>query len=297
MKKRTIWLTVALLCVVAISAYFMWGRSHEEITMPYSVFRWDGVVTQGEERENFYQLLEKGRIGELYQFLSQQELQEEDTRDYLTALGERNIAVYALAGEPEWGLDSSADAIVEQLDAVDKANQALPTDCRIKGLMVDVEPYLLDEWEEDRENLMRTFADCIVTAYQHAKGLGLEFLVCIPTYYSVVCPEELERIIANGCDGIAIMNYDRTNEYEQIVDEVELARNYSKRVINIAELQEPGKHDLTDLNTYYSTGLKVLYASWETLADRFAYEKLSFCYHYDLPLAQMLDMGEKLEER
>ncbi len=89
------------------------------------------------------------------------------------------------------------------------------------------------------------------------------------------------------------MNYNRENEYAQMEDEVELAREYQKRIICIYELQQPGKHGLTDINTYYHAGLKVLQASRETLEQQFAYGRLSFSYHYYDPLLELLEQLPK----
>lgn len=79
-----------------------------------------------------------------------------------------------------------------------------------------------------------------------------------------------------------------------MADEVELAREHGKRVICIAELQAPGRHELTEINTYYGVGLRPLLASWEVLADRFDYSGLSFSYHYYAPLLELLEDGSGL---
>ena len=75
---------------------------------------------------------------------------------------------------------------------------------------------------------------------------------------------------------------------------LELAREHGKRVICIAELQAPGRHELTEINTYYGVGLRPLLASWEVLADRFDYSGLSFSYHYYAPLLELLEDGSGL---
>ena len=51
----------------------------------------------------------------------------------------------------------------------------------------------------------------------------------------------LEQIVKEGCDGIAVMNYNRADEYGQMETEVELAEKYGKKVICIYELHGTGK--------------------------------------------------------
>ena len=74
--------------------------------------------------------------------------------------------------------------------------------------------------------------------------------------------------------------------------EVELPEKYGKKVICIYELQEPGKHDLEDINTYYLEGLDELEESRTDLEERFGYEGLSFALHYYEPLKELLDKEE-----
>lgn len=146
-----------------------------------------------------------------------------------------------------------------------------------------------EEWAEDRESLMQGFADGMTLAHSRAQELGLELLLCVPTFYDADCPQALERLVQHGCDGIAVMNYNRTDEYGQILEEARLAEQYGKRLIHVAELQPPGEHDLTEINTYYHLGLGVLHASWDSLAARIPYQRLSFSYHYYAPLAELLE--------
>ena len=205
----------------------------------------------------------------------------------------RNLVPIVDEAEP---FRSGGESLIYRLDLILEANAALPEEDRIRGLMADVEPYLLEDWddEEGRADLLDRYAQGVETAYRYAQENGLELLLCVPSFYDSACPELLDRIVSDGCDGIAVMNYDRTDEYGQMADEVELAREHGKRVICIAELQAPGRHELTEINTYYGVGLRPLLASWEVLADRFDYSGLSFSYHYYAPLLELLEAGSGL---
>ena len=130
--------------------------------------------------------------------------------------------------------------------------------------------------------------ECIKNAYQFAKQNGLEFIVCVPTFYDAVCENVLEGLFAETCDGVAVMNYNRSDEYGQMEAEVKLAREYNKKIICIYELQKVGKHDLEDINTYAGEGLEALWNSAKNLKEQFNYTKLSFAYHYYEPLKEML---------
>ena len=128
-------------------------------------------------------------------------------------------------------------------------------------------------------------------AYQKAKEYHLAVILCIPNDYdSSGLTEGLEQLIRTGCDGIAVMNYQKQDEAGQIATEVELAVKYEKAVINITELQKPGYHKLTEENTYYYDGLDAVEESWERLRERWDYPGLGFSWHY-------LKVAIKLAER
>ena len=101
-------------------------------------------------------------------------------------------------------------------------------------------------------------------------------------------PQVLEALVSGACDGVAVMNYDRRDEYGQMAAEVALAERYGKGVRCIYELQEPGEHGLEEIHTYAGAGLEALWQSAEELEAAFGYEGLGFAYHYDEPLRELL---------
>ena len=111
-----------------------------------------------------------------------------------------------------------------------------------------------------------------------------------PYLYDAVDKDMLEELISNGCDGVAVMNYNRRDEYGQIAMETGFAREYGKGIICIYELQKPGNHDLEDENTYANEGMEALWQSSKRLERQFGYERMRFAYHYYRPLKEMLGL-------
>ena len=140
---------------------------------------------------------------------------------------------------------------------------------------------------------MNSYLECMERAYEYARQNDLIFWVCIPTFYDATCDEILVSLIADACDGTAVMNYNRTDEYLQMAKEVGYAREYGKQILCIYELQQPGYHYLEEINTYYGPGLEALWQSAERLERQFGYEKLEFAYHYYSPLKEMLEEREQ----
>ena len=283
MKRRRA-LAAALLLAAALGTSCASGEE-----APYSLFCWRPETMAQEEWAGFFSVLEQAQVGQVYQAFPEGSLAGEEAAAFLREAENHGVSVYALAGAPEWGLEQDAASLISVLEEAARANQALEGGRGLQGVVADVEPYLLEEWDEDRESLMQGFADGMTLAHSRAQELGLELLLCVPTFYDADCPEALERLVQHGCDGIAVMNYNRTDEYGQILEEARLAEQYGKRLIHVAELQPPGEHDLTEINTYYHLGLGVLHASWDSLAARIPYQRLSFSYHYYAPLAELLE--------
>ncbi len=261
-------------------------------TKDYGLFGWsDQVVTDQEQWQELLSCMEQAGVTSLYQSFSQESLDSGEAESFVREVRSAGGAIYMLMGDAQWAYEPEGESLLREVQRVVHYNESCKEDGRIAGVMVDVEPYLLDEWDgEDRERqeLMESYLSGMKNAYQYAASEGLFFWACIPTFYNSSCQEVLEELIANACDGVAVMNYNRKDEYGQMAHEVGYAREYGKKVRCIYELQEAGKHDLEEINTYAQEGLEQLWLSAEGLSRQFGYEGLGFDYHYYEPLKKML---------
>ncbi len=265
------------------------GDNHRE---GFGMFSWDEGVLEPEETQTLFEVAKKADVAAIYQQFSRECLEEEKSADFVMGMEERGIEVFALMGEAKWAYERDAKTLIERIGYVAEYNERHRDQGRIQGVMVDVEPYLLDEWDEGREKrgeLMAGYGACMERAYACASEKGLKFLVCIPTFYDATNMDILERLIAYGCDGVAVMNYNRKDEYGQIAREVGFAREYEKEIVCIYELQRPGKHELEEINTYANEGLEALRQSAWRLERQFGYDRLRFAYHYYKPLKELLE--------
>lgn len=293
MKKRMwIWGGLAAVAILAVGLFFFPRQDEAARQSRLGLFSWDDEAVSAAERQTFLSVLERMEIDTVYQALSEEQMQTEDTKSFLSDLHKQEIAVYSMAGAAEWGLESDGASARGEIKKVAAFNHSSPRSERFAGVLLDVEPYLSAEWkkasDEEKEVLFARYVDGMVAAYQTAQEQNISLLLCIPWFYEKYSETQLERLIAGGCDGIAVMNYQRSDEYAQMQTEVELARKYGKQIVDIAELQAPGNHDLEEMNTYYNAGLDALAESWRDLKERFQYQRLSFAYHYYAPLKEML---------
>ena len=134
------------------------------------------------EKETFFEDVEKLGITEVYQQISSS-FEMEEIEAFLAKAAEKEVAVYFLTGEPEWALQKDADSIKQVVDRVVRINSVLQEHERIHGMMVDVEPYVLDEWEQDADKVMDIFVETMKSAYAYATENNIKITLCIPYFY------------------------------------------------------------------------------------------------------------------
>ncbi|WP_106768831.1 hypothetical protein [Paenibacillus faecalis] len=293
MKNLNNYLGIPLILIIGITLIvYSAPQKTTDAQSKYSIYSWNDEVVSAEERAVLLSILDQMNIGAIYQSFSEELLASQEVESFLSQMVEHNIDVFYLTGEAQWGLEADGASLKEEIMKVDLFNQKVDKQTRMKGIVFDVEPYLLDEWDEadkkGKVKIIETFIDGLEAAYQVAQDKELIMIVTIPHFYDRYSLYELDRLISLAGDGIAVMNYDRTDEYTQIKNEVNFAQKYGKQVINIAELQKPGVHKLEDINTYYNVGLDELQKSWASLDERFQYPKLSFSYHYYESLKELI---------
>ena len=145
------------------------------------LFSWDqSAATQ--EAEQMISLMERYGLTELYQYFSRK-ASDEEVESFLTLAAQRGIRVYLLAGSAEWARESKGNSLRKVIRQAARWNEALPEGVGFAGVMADVEPYLLDEWQDDRRAaLMQIYVQGFDSAYEYAVERELELLACIPFF-------------------------------------------------------------------------------------------------------------------
>ena len=280
-------LCCAVLCILLISCTKDKGKSGEEIVKT-SIFSWEEEYILPENETQVSRVMEQLVCSAVYQQIPM-DTDEETVKAYLKRRGDKGQDVYYLTGAPEWGTEKNAESMLEQVKRVSRLNQAAGEDGRFTGIVWDVEPYLLDEWDENAAQVMKQYINNCKTAYQAALEKELRVIVCIPYFYDNKGFEaELGDLAENACDALAVMNYNKEDEAGQIRTETELARTYGKGIIHIAELQKPGYHELTENNTYYYDGIEGVRESFSRLKEDLEYSGLGFSWHYMRPALKLL---------
>lgn len=298
MKKSGILIIAGIGILLAAVSYYNYSfnslhqqQNKAKAASRMSLFSWEGEYLEPEREKDVIYIMNTLGCDVIYQEIPS-DVQEDILLDYLSRRAQAGQEVYYLTGDARWGLaggDKNLLSAVEKVkDWNDRAGKGFA------GIVYDVEPYLLEEWDDDREAVMEQYVDNMTRAYEAAKAQNLSVIVCIPNFYDRIhLEQQLESLVQNACDAIAVMNYDKSDEAGQIFVEVLLAEKYEKGILNIIELQKPGFHELTEENTYYYDGIEAARESFVRLKERFSYDKLGFSWHYLKPALEIAEEGER----
>jgi len=279
-----------LFCTVGGTILFGYKNIRgEDILCDTSIFSWEADYITEENESLVSDAMNTLSCKSIYQYIPEA-TPEALVLDYLVRRKEQNQNVFYLAGEAEWGIEPDARHMRETIETVGIWNKKAANGTGFAGIVWDIEPYLLDAWEDATKDCMEQFTNNCVDAYQAAQEQNLLIIVCIPNFYDRIALEEpLELLIQSGCDAIAVMNYDKTDETGQIAAEARLAAKHNKALIHITELQEPGYHHLTEKNTYYHDGFHAVEKSWDQLRQNYPDSRLGFSWHYLKPALELMD--------
>ena len=288
-RKRPRVLAAILLAIVVVLASLcvcLFIRLREvsvspEAALPHGngLFSWHDEIFEEDEREILFSLMRENGLTELYQDVPS-DTPAPVIKDFTDACAENGVKLYLLIGDPEWALDKNGYELRAQIQRAALMGFA--------GGMVDVEPGSTSAWKKDRAPVMETMTKSFLRGKEAAEENGVEMIVCLSYYYDDYGFEsELGTIIGQGCDALAVMNYNRDDEIGQIEHEASLCRKYGKRLINIYELKEAGKYGLEESHTYREEGFDALNKSAETLRRYFSGQDFNTALHDYRALKEM----------
>ncbi|TWJ32970.1 hypothetical protein [Geobacter argillaceus] len=127
---------------------------------------------------------------------------------FLLAAGQAGIAVYALDGSPSYV--NAPEKLLQRLGAVLAHNRAHP-EAPFAGFQIDVEPYLLKDFNLKRDIYAARFTTLISSLRKHAAG-ALPVSVVIPLWFDQVPAGDrslAQRTVAEA-DEVVVMAYRTT---------------------------------------------------------------------------------------
>ncbi|MCI9062234.1 MULTISPECIES: hypothetical protein [Romboutsia] len=234
------------------------------------IFSWKRSQCSTDMREDTYYWIDKLQLNEIYQ-ANIFRLTPVETKDFVTNLKvNKNVNVYDLTGDPSWY--NKLEKFIERIDRVKNYNDTVANESKVKGVVFDVEPWVLGDgnWSQTE------YANTIKKAYEYARNVGVEMIIVIPFWLE---QSNSEIIIANS-DKTIVMNYNIKAPVKFVKEEIELAKKYNKKISIAAETKKiDTEYGVDASTTYYYVGADRLIQDWTDICNTYKYNKLEFSLH------------------
>ena len=158
--------------------------------------------------------------------------------DFFRLSARRGIKTELLFGQPDWALPENHHHVATIIDRVANFAARYP-DIEVAGIHLDVEPYLLTEWDTERSTLISNFIDLLESARAQANRAGLPLQADIPVWFDEHGifrngrSRTLHELVIDATDGVGLMDY--RDERQRIVNdasnELQYAHAQNKPVI------------------------------------------------------------------
>lgn len=270
MRMSRIMVGIMRLICFLLAVSVLTGCERKKEVYGDSIFSWHSEEIHKESLAELTEVMKAANCSVLYQQIDYEE-PPEMREEFYARMRQEEYRVYYLCGEPDWITADSMRYIEKAI--LETAALKTESDGVVCGLVFDVEPHTLAAWETEAAKLMDSYVETMLAAYQLAKKQELEMIVCIPSFYDKEYPEQLETLIAEGCDAIAVMNYTSRDHLDRVRTEAELAKKNQKQFIYISEVNAGEPQELAEQMT------EIRFV-WETVRSGLPEMELSFSWHH-----------------
>jgi len=282
MKKLVILFLVVGLMLPAINAN---AAASSKTNATWIWNPWSLTTAAGQNKViNF---LVKNNVTDVYLQIDQ-EVERKIYQQFNTKATNNKISVHALDGAPKWALDGGqnyADSLFQWVKNYQKSSSA---NQRFTGIHLDVEPYILKEWNTNRADVVLAYQKLIKRSGQLSDNLNLDFSVDIPFWFDEITftntygNSNLAKWAIKNSDFATIMAYRNTasgaNGINALVKtEIQYANNAGK-AINIGV--ETGESSEGANISFYEKSKSYMNSELAKVAKAYPQENINFAVHY-----------------
>jgi hypothetical protein len=169
-------------------------------------------------------------------------LNDASYRTFIKLATEKGIEIHALGGDPHWVLPSEQKELKSLISWVKDYNRKVSISEKFRGVHIDVEPYILPDWNKNRNKIVKLWMETIRIYAAAMKDSGLTkgadipfWLDSIPASTAAGAPA-LDEWIIGQMDHVTIMAYrnmaDTPNGIIALAaNELNVAKKLGKKVI------------------------------------------------------------------
>lgn len=232
-----------MLVLILLLSSLSWTAQAQTVPPPRDLWLWNyTTILTPEGRDEVLQFARDQHIRTIY--LESQALLQNQSATLGTFIAQARAAgvqVELLFGNPRWALAPYHQEAVSLAQQAVTFSQSLGSSGPI-GLHFDVEPYLLAEWQQDRNATANQYLDLLAKLQAEVQGSSLTLTVDIPFWYDTIpvtrngITRNMHMWVLDTVDRITIMAYrDHAQPPDGIIDhvqnEITYATDVGKRVV------------------------------------------------------------------
>jgi hypothetical protein len=159
------------LSVVVIIGSLLAGAAMKSPATHKGTWIWNTptIMTQ---RDEILRFSRQNGVTHIYLYVDRTKMAPKDYTHFIKEASTHQIKVEALAGDPTWGKREQRKHIEEFIAWVASYNTNVNEDERFSGIHLDIEPYLLPEWETNQDLVVEEWLSNLEYAANQAGGLG-----------------------------------------------------------------------------------------------------------------------------
>ncbi|BFH62274.1 hypothetical protein [Paenibacillus azoreducens] len=203
------------------------------------------------------------------------DLPREIYEKFIKRAHEEKVAVHALGGDPGWALTKHRDSMVGLADWTLNYNAGVPSESRFDGIHLDIEPYVLPQWETDQESVLESWEGNLNAFLSQTSGSNLELGIDVPFWFDHVnLPDGggINEWLMGKFDHVTVLAYRNEVDSDQGIinlskEELDLADRLGKQVLIAVNTKEmPGE----TYTTFYGRSKEQMNQSLSELSGRLA---------------------------
>ncbi|MBB6021765.1 hypothetical protein HNR77_002860 [Paenibacillus sp. JGP012] len=184
-------------------------------------------------------------------------------RSFVKRAKAQGIEVHAMGGHPIWGKKENRPRIKRLIDYVKNYNAEVEPDERFVGIHLDIEPYTLPEWAENRDTLLSEWASNIAYFQEETKKdssleTSADLAVWLDTFPLPGKDVTVTEFMIDTLDHVSLMAFRNTAEGSNgiaavVSQEMEIADRLGKSLLVSVEMKQnhEGEHI-----SFYEQGAK-----------------------------------------
>lgn len=190
-------------------------RAEKDPRHPRTLWVWNIDPAQHlKAREALFDLCDRTAVEILYLYIGDFSEKEDPAYaqhlvEFLRESHKRHLKVEALTGNPIWQFEENHETALQWVRSFLEFNKNRPIEARIDGISLDVEPYLAQEWNEDREGVKAAFLSLLKKVralIEEYPDQTFRFGVVVPIFYDTE-GGDFEKTIFETVDVVALMDY------------------------------------------------------------------------------------------